>query len=127
MSSKIILCNLSDANKIIDDERFNWICEVLLNLGVTEDVIMCENRDQFRAAMNEVGIDVDLTSDGDVKVYKKRWVTGNCEASSGWLGGSDCLVAAWQKPKMIKVVEGGEVYYKVELQEWSAIKSKTGG
>lgn len=124
MVAEIILCNLSDANETIKEARDEWIIEVLLALGVPEETIELGfddiGRDDFIYEMNEIGISVELYSNGEVDVYKKVWINGPTEESSGWLPPTkQHLVAQWKIPERIRKIEGNEVYYELHLREWS--------
>lgn len=118
--AKVILCNLSDANNVVNEERMYWIFEVLEDLGVPDSVFEATDIRDFRYDMEELGIEVDLCSNGDVNVYKKHWFEGPTEETSGWLPPTDIhLVAQWKEPKYIRKKEGKEVYYEIHLNEWS--------
>ena len=121
--SNVILCNLSDANSVIEEEKLYWISEVLDALGVPEEVFDVTDIRDFRFEMEELGIEVELHFDGEVDVYKKQWHQGPTEEASGWLPvKSDHLVAQWKEPTYVKKIEGKEVYYEIHLNEWSILK-----
>ena len=125
VSMSIILCNLSDANKIIDDERSHWISEVLDALEVPEEAYNSKSVDEFRSTMNELGIDVILNTNGNVDIYKKQWYNGSGDENSGWLPPvKENLVAQWKEPERIKKVEGKETYYEIHFNEWSILNMR---
>jgi hypothetical protein len=129
MVAETILCNLSDANETIAETRDEWIIEVLLALGVPEDTIELGfddvGRDDYIYEMNELGISVELYSTGEVDVYKKVWITGKTEESSGWLPPTkQHIVAQWKNPERVRRVDGNEVYYELHLREWSTKKMR---
>lgn len=121
----VILCNLSDANKTIEEARDEWIINTLLALGVTEDIIEKgfdggKNRDDYIYEMSDLGIDVELSSNGEVDVYKKVWIDGDIEENSGWLPTKkEHLVAQWKKPERVRRINGKDIYYELHLKEWS--------
>ena len=123
----VILCNLSDASEVADEARDEWIVNVLLSLGVSEELVEMgfsdgKDYEEFRYSMNEAGIDVELLSNGEVNVYKKVWLDGHTEDDSGWLPPtSDHLVAQWKNPERVKRIskDKSEVYYELHLREWS--------
>ena len=124
MVAETILCNLSDAIETIEEARDEWIIEVLLSLGVPEDTVELGfddvGRDDYIYKMNELGISIELYSTGEVDVYKKVWITGSTEESSGWLPPTkQHIVAQWKTPERIRRVNGDEVYYELHLREWS--------
>ncbi|KKL28686.1 hypothetical protein LCGC14_2372650 [marine sediment metagenome] len=123
--TEIILCNLSDANKIINEERLYWVNEVLDALSVPEETYDVSTIDEYRANMDELGIEVELRTSGDVDVYKKEWHEGETEESSGWLPPTkEHLVAQWREPTRIRKVEGKDVYYELHLNEWSILNMR---
>lgn len=123
--SNIVLCNLSDANKTIDEERLNWARDVLRALGVSEEIINTSDIRNFRFKMEEYGIEVELFSNGNVDIYKKQWYSGPSEELSGWLPvNKDHLVAQWKEPTYIKKIENKDVYYEIHLEEWSILNSR---
>lgn len=130
--TETILCELSDASEVTEEARDEWIIDVLLSLGVSEELIELgyssgDDYDEFRYSMNELGIDIELLSNGEVNVYKKVWVDGPTEESSGWLPpAQEHLVAQWKNPERVKRISqnGDEVYYELHLREWSIIKGQ---
>jgi hypothetical protein len=121
----IILCNLSDANKIIDDERSRWVSEVLNALEIPDEVYDFKTIEEFRISMNEFGVDIILGTNGDVDIYKKQWHAGETEEKSGWLPiTKDHLVAQWKEPERIRKVDGKGVYYEIHFKEWSILNMR---
>lgn len=124
MATEIILCNLSDANDTIKEAREEWIIKVLVSIGVPEDTIELgfddSSRDDYIYRMNELGISIELYSNGEVDVYKKVWVNGLTEESSGWLPPTEKhLIAQWKTPEKVRRIKENEVYYELHLREWS--------
>lgn len=129
MTAEIILCNLSDANKITKEVRDGWVIEVLLALGVSEEIVELGfddiGRDDYIYAMNELGISVELYSNGEVDIYKKVWIEGETEESSGWLTPTkQHMVAQWKNPERVRRIKGNEVYYELHLEEWSILNMR---
>jgi len=119
--SDVILCNISDANDVITEARNEWVVSVLLELGVTEEIVFLNDIREFRYNVSEgLGIEVELMSSGEVKIYKKRWHNGVNDNSQGWLPiKKDNLVAHWKQPARIRKVDGEKVFYEIHLNEWS--------
>ena len=119
--SDVILCNLSDANKVIDEARLEWTHEVLLGLGVPEEVLLLKDVKQLRYEIADThGIEVELLSNKCVNIYKKRWNNSHREELQGWLPTKkEHLVAQWKEPKRIRKIDGKEVYYEIHMNEWS--------
>ncbi len=124
--SDVILCNLSDANEVIEEARNNWINDVLVSLGVSEEIIQTANIRKFRHEVADgLGIEVELKTNGEVDVYKKRWNNSELEELQGWLPiKKEHLIAQWKEPKRIRKVEGQDVYYEIHLDEWSAVRKQ---
>jgi len=118
--SNVILCNISDAKKCIDEERLYWISGVLDALDVPEEVFDAANIYDFRYDMEGLGIEVELYADGRVNVYKKQWHEGRTEEDSDWLPVTDeHIVAQWKEPTYVRKIEGKDVYYEIHINEWS--------
>lgn len=123
--SDVILCNLSDSRKSIEEERLYWISDVLDALGVPDEVFDATDIRDFRYDMEGFGIEIELCTDGCVNVYKKQWHEGRTEKDSDWLPATeDHLVAQWKEPTYIKKVEGNEVYYELHINEWSILNMR---
>jgi len=122
--SNVILCNLSDAQEVIEEARDEWIVSVLLALDVPEEFVEMgfsglDDYDDFQLAMSEMGIEIELLSNGEVNVYKQVWLDG---PESGWLPSKpEHLVAQWNTPERVKRVnpERTEVYYEIHTKAWS--------
>jgi len=124
MVAKTVLCNLSDTNSTISEIRDEWIIEVLLSLGISEEIIELgfedSSRKDYMDEMADLGIDIELYSSGKVDVYKKVWIEGDTEETSGWLPPTKKhLVAQWETPEKIRKIDGSEVYCELHLREWS--------
>ena len=126
MVAETILCNRSDANTVILEARDEWIIEVLMELAVPEEVIesgfedkSADSREEYIIGMNDLGISVDLFSNGEVNVYKRVWFTDEY-GNEGWLPISDKqIVAQWKKPERILKADGRDIYYEIHLDQWS--------
>ncbi len=118
--STVVLCNLSDVNKVTEELRLEWINDVLDTLDVPDEVFEAKDINSYRAEMEELGIEILLYSSGEVDVYKKTWVEGNTEFNTGYLPPKKInLVAQWKLPERVRRIDGNEVYYELHLNEWS--------
>jgi hypothetical protein len=123
--SDVILCNLSDANKVVAEARIDWIYDVLEALEVSPEVLDFADIRDFRYDMDMLGIEVELISNGDINVYKKQWHEGDSEETSGWLPVTDDhLVAQWKTPTYVRRIDGKDMYYEVHLNEWSILNMR---
>ena len=122
--SSIILCNLSDANQYINEAKLQWVCNVLQNLGVPEEVYTSDI-DAYRQTMSKMGIEVEIVTNGGVNIYKQTWHEGKNGEESGWLPvKEENLIAQWKEPTRIIKVEGQETFYEIHLNEWSILKTR---
>ena len=119
--SDVILCNISDANGLIIEARNEWIRNILLDLGVSDEIIFLENIREFRYQVSDsLGIDVELKSSGEINIYKKRWHNDSNENLQGWLPAKkENIIAQWKEPTRIRKVDGQDVFYEIHLNEWS--------
>lgn len=118
--SDIILCNLSDANKVTKEARFEWVNNVFDTLEIPDDVFDAADINDYRYQMEELGIEVALYATGEVNIYKKVWFEGRVEEESGWLPSEKKhLIAQWKNPTRVRRIEGNEIYYELHLNEWS--------
>ena len=123
---RVVLCNISDAHDVILEERHEWIHDVLIGLGLPEETIaQSGDIDTYRYLMGEEGIEVEMTSNGDVNIYKMRWHNGPTEFTSDWLPpDEDSLVGQWKEPTYVRKIAGKEVYYELHLNEWSILNMR---
>jgi len=123
--SSVILCNISDAHNVIEEEKMHWIYDVLGALGVPEEVYDYKTIDEYRERMEEMGIEVILVTNGNINVYKKAWHEGPTPERCGWLPALDeHLVAQWKEPERIMKLEGKDAYYEIHLNEWSILNMR---
>lgn len=120
--SDVILCNLSDANKTIEEFRKEWILEVLTSLGVPQSLIE-KDISEFRFQISEdYGVEIELVSNKEVNVYKKQWNNSSKEELQSWLPVTkENLVAQWKEPMRIKKIENDNVFYEIHLDAWSFV------
>jgi len=104
---KPVLCNIEDYNEVVDNLRYEWISDVLLNLGIEEEHILNPTPRITREhlLMNKVEL-YDSSSSGKVDIYFDQE-----------------LIAQWKDPKRIRIREkDGEEYYQIHLNCWSQIE-----
>lgn len=118
--SKVLLCNISDAHNMVEEEKLLWTFDVLEALGVPEEVYEAEDINDFRYDMDELGIEVEYITNGCVNIYRKHWLDGPTEEQSGWLPvQEEHLVAQWKEPTYHRKIDDKGVYYEIHLNEWS--------
>lgn len=123
--SNVILCNLSDANTIIEEERLYWVFDVLECVGIPEEVYDVASIDEYREKMDVYGVDVELITNGEVYIYKKEWYEGPNEEESGWLSPTkDHLIGHWKEPIRIMKMDDKGIHYEIHLNEWSILNTR---
>jgi hypothetical protein len=122
----VILCDIADANDIIEEERLNWAFGILEYLGIPEEVINSNSIDDYREKMDFYGIEVELSSVGEVRIYKKEWHEGQTDEQSGWLNYTeDHIIGHWKEPtRVIKIDSNNRAYYEIHLNEWSVLNMR---
>jgi len=123
----VVLCNLSDAPQVIKEEKHLWIRNVLMGLGLSEEMLDNSSKDvdKYRHLMGEEGIEIETNSNGDVNIYKMQWHEGTTESTSDWLPPvKEHLVGQWKEPTYIKKIDGKDVYYELHLNEWSILNMR---
>jgi len=123
----IILCNISDAIEVISEAREAWIVEILTSLGVDEELLEISKKDiqKFRYYMEELGIEIDFKTSGEIDIYKKKWHEDKDPERCGWLPTKkEHLIAQWKEPEKIRKIEGKEVFYEIHLSNWSMVSSR---
>lgn len=123
--SDIVLCNMSDANSITKELRGEWLDDIFDVLEIPDEVFDAETINDYRYEMEELGIEVILYSTGEINVYKKVWIEGPTEFSSGYLPADKRhLIAQWKNPTRVRRIEGNEMYYELHVNEWSVVNMR---
>lgn len=102
--SQVILCNRGDEHEIIEEEKVIWIRDVLVAIGVPEDIVDDEDKMTLKHYLDAHMIDV--------------WQ--NLEDGSATVHRDDKLIGEWKYPKLTLKQEGkGKWFYEIKLQEWA--------
>lgn len=117
--SDVILCNISDANNIIEETRIEWVNEVFDTLNIPDEIFDVKDIQEYRMKMNDLGMDIIMYANGEVDIYRKVWYENATEA--GWLPvKEEHLVAQWKTPERIMRVDTkGNMYYEIHIKAWS--------
>lgn len=121
----IVLCDLPDINQVILETRNEWLQEVLELLNISPEIIDLSqtNIDLFRLEMENLGLEIILSQNEEIRVYKKKWYDGKSEESSGWLPPTeDCLIAQWKTPTRVYRKDGRKTYCELRLDEWCSLR-----
>ena len=99
----VVLCNRGDERKVIEDLRQDWVQDVLVAIGVPEQIFedKMDNNDAR-----------DLLISMEIEVWKKHDGTIDILRQSK-------LVAQWKKPKITMIKEDKEFYYEIKTNEWA--------
>lgn len=98
----IVLADRGDEQNVIEEERQEWLSEVLLALDVPVDAFKLDI-DDMRRYLASIEIEVWDNSDGTLDVYK----------------GED-IVAQWKEPRMVLIKETPKKwYYEIHLNSWA--------
>jgi hypothetical protein len=98
----LVLADRGDEQKVIEEERQEWLNEVLLALDVPVKAFELEI-DEFRDYLNSVEIEIWQNADGTLDVYKDSEI-----------------VAQWKEPKLVLIKETPKKwYYEIHIDAWA--------
>jgi len=102
--SNVILADLEDHQKIISEEKEEWIYQVLVALGVPEKLIVDSSNEEIVEYITAVGIEIfDHLGTNSVEIIREGKT-----------------VAEWKEPKLIRKVDNkGKHYYEIHFNEWA--------
>ena len=101
--SNTILADKGDEQKIIAEEKEEWLYQVLMGLGVAEELIVDLNNEDLISYLTTLEIEIFDKYDDTIDIFRK-----------------DKIVAQWKKPKLTLVREGkNKYYYEIKLNEWA--------
>ena len=100
--SSIVLANKGSEQKIIEEEKAEWVFQVLLGLGVPEEILVELSYEEIINYLDSIGIEI-FNSVEEVEIIRE-----------------DKIVAQWKSPKLILIKEGPKkYYYEIHLNEWA--------
>lgn len=100
--SNIILCNRGEEYKIIYEEKEEWIYQVLLKLGIKEDILVDLDNENLISYLTSLDIEIFDNVDETIEIYKNFK-----------------LVAQWKIPRLVLRKENKKLYYEIHLNEWA--------
>jgi hypothetical protein len=102
--SNVILADIEDHQKIIKEEKEEWIYQVLVALGVPESLIVDSSNEEIIGYLTAVEIEVfDHLGKDSVEISRAGKV-----------------VAEWKPPKLMrKIGDDGKHYYEIHFNEWA--------
>jgi len=107
MSETIILADRGDQNRVIAEEKREWLVNVLLALGVREEALELGSHELVKY-LSMAGIEVWSNCDGSLDIYR--------------FDGEDNkkIVAQWKVPDLILIKDTPRKwYYEIHLNEWA--------
>lgn len=101
--SNIVLASRGEEQKIIAEEKEEWIYQVLVALGISEELLIESNNEQIVDYLNTQLIEIfDNLGSDSVEIRK-----------------NGKIIAEWKLPKLILKKDANEYYYEIYLNEWA--------
>lgn len=101
--SDTILADKGDEQKVISEEKAEWVFQVLLGLGVAEDILVKLSNEDIVNYLATIGIEIFNIKNESIDIFRENK-----------------LVAQWKQPKLILIKEGSrKYYYEIHLNEWA--------
>jgi hypothetical protein len=98
----IVLADRGSEQKIIEEERQEWLTKVLLAMGVPAKALELNSFD-IKNYLTSMEVEVWRNADGSLDVYK-----------------NDQTVAQWKIPKLVLIKETPKKwYYEIHLNAWA--------
>jgi hypothetical protein len=96
-----ILADKGDEQKVIEEEKAEWVFEVLLALDINEQAFEL-NMEDLRDHLKELGIEVWNKYDGSVDIYR-----------------DEKIIAQWKVPNLVLVKDPKRWYYEIYVNNWA--------
>jgi len=97
----LVLADRGDEQKVIEEEKHDWLVEVLLALGISEQLFELDMED-MKEHLSSSNIEVWNNYDGALDVYK-----------------NDEIVAQWKVPRLILIKDKPNWYYEIHIDSWA--------
>lgn len=99
----VVLADKGDEQRVIAEEKEEWIYQVLMALGVAEEILVDLSNDDIVSYLTSIEIEVFDNHDDTIDILREGK-----------------LVAQWKKPRLVLVKEGfRKYYYEIHLNEWA--------
>jgi hypothetical protein len=103
----IILADRGSEQKVIEEERQEWVVEVLVAMGIPSEAFELEDN-ELRNYLSTTGIEVWRGFDGSINIYE-----------------DDEIVAQWKVPKLVLIKETPKKwYYEIHIDAWARVLQK---
>jgi hypothetical protein len=101
----LILANKGDERKVIEEEKEEWVLNVLSSLGVSNEIF---NLEKGKLLEHLFSHHIEVWKNGEgVDILK-----------------NDKIVAQWKKPEIIIRKNKNEFYCEIHLNEWTQLGGK---
>lgn len=98
----IVLADRGDEQKVIEEEKQNWLIEVLLAINVPPEAFELEI-EELKSYLITNGIEIWSNFDGTMDIYR-----------------NDDIIAQWKIPKLILIKETlRKWYYEIHIDAWA--------
>ena len=99
----IILADKEDYQKVINEEKEEWIYQVLVGLGVNEELLVESVNEDIISHLTSLSIEIiDFLDTENIKIMRENKI-----------------VAEWKYPKLILKKEENRLYYEIYINEWA--------
>lgn len=103
----VVLADRGDEINVIEEEREEWVNNVLIALGVPQE-ILTYNKDIIKTHLLSLQIEIWQNEKGAIDIYK-----------------DDKIIAQWKEPKLNLIKEPKSMYYEIQINAWALPLQKT--
>lgn len=96
-----ILADRGDERKIIQEEKEEWLADVLLAMEIPKELFDL-NIEDMKEYLSTINVEIWENHDETLDIYK-----------------NDEIVAQWKKPKLILIKDKPRWYYEIHINAWA--------
>jgi hypothetical protein len=104
---KVFLSDLDSWNKVLEEESYNWVKEVILSIGLNPVIVFAEDK----------GLAVDYL------VQNKTFIDYDLKTSSIRMSKDGHTIGEWRSPSFKTKIESGAPFIEISVDVWS-VKDK---
>lgn len=97
----IVLADKGDEQNVIEEEKEEWLHEVLQALGVPVKAFDLDSND-FRQYLSNMNIEIWSNPEGELDIYQ-----------------GETIIAQWKTPKFVLVKDKPKWFYEIHLNAWA--------
>ena len=105
---KVFLSDLDSWNKVLEEESYNWVKEVILSIGLNPSIVFAEDK----------GLAVDYL------VQNKTFIDFDLRTSSIRMSKDGHTIGEWKAPSFKTKIDSGVPFIEISVDVWS-VKDKT--